>query len=65
MRGKGRKGNGVRRTECLGSAGFTVPKFWNDEIFKNAKGVIEVIMRALADQARTPPPPRPSLEGES
>ncbi len=53
----------ARRTACLEKAGFTVLRFWNNEVFENVEGVVEVIMAALT-LASEPSPPNPSLEGE-
>ncbi len=36
-----------KRTEFLKEAGFKVLRFWNDEIFKNMNGVLEVIYSNL------------------
>jgi very-short-patch-repair endonuclease len=51
------------RTLLLERAGFAVLRFWNNEIFNNIEGVIEVISNALARRV-TPSPPNPPLEGE-
>jgi very-short-patch-repair endonuclease len=39
-----------------------VLRFWNNEVFDEINGVLEVIRRELV--ARTPSPPNPPLEGE-
>jgi very-short-patch-repair endonuclease len=36
-----------RRTAWLESQGWTVIRFWNNEVLANAGGVIETILRAL------------------
>jgi very-short-patch-repair endonuclease len=36
-----------RRTAWLNAQGWTVVRFWNDEILKNSAGVYEEIVRAL------------------
>jgi 5-methyltetrahydrofolate--homocysteine methyltransferase len=41
------------RTETIERAGYRVIRFWNDEVFNNADGVIEEITNAL----RTVPSP--------
>ena len=51
------------RDRFLQQDGFTVLRFWNNEIFENIEGVAEVILRHLRDTA-TPSPPNPPLEGE-
>jgi very-short-patch-repair endonuclease len=43
------------RTAWLNGNGFRVLRFWNDEVFTNADGVLETIRLALVD-----PPPQPS-----
>ena len=43
------------RTAWLNGKGFRVLRFWNDEVFTNADGVLETIRLALVD-----PPPQPS-----
>jgi very-short-patch-repair endonuclease len=53
----------TKRTAELEKAGFVVLRFWNNEIFENMDGVLEVIWTTL--QARSnPSPPNPPLEGE-
>ncbi len=54
----------ARRTAFLENAGFTVLRFWNNEVFESIEGVIEVILVALNFRASTPSPPNPPLEGE-
>jgi very-short-patch-repair endonuclease len=51
------------RTRYLEEAGFIVLRFWNNDVFGNLEGVLEVINRHLVARA-TPSPPNPSLEGE-
>lgn len=47
------------RTQWLESQGFTVLRFWNNDIMSNIEGVWERIMQALS------PSPQPSpIEGE-
>jgi very-short-patch-repair endonuclease len=50
------------RSELLRAARFVVLRFWNNEVFDEINGVLEVIRRELV--ARTPSPPNPPLEGE-
>ena len=47
------------RTAALQDAGFTVLRFWNNDVFENTDGVLEVISRTLQARA-TPSPPKPS-----
>jgi very-short-patch-repair endonuclease len=51
------------RTKFLESAGFIVLRFWNNQVFNEITGVLEVILQALNARA-TPSPPNPPLEGE-
>ena len=51
------------RTHFLEAAGFVLLRFWNDEVFQNLDGVLEVIRRELERRAN-PSPPNPPLEGE-
>ena len=52
-----------RRTLFLEGAQFRVLRFWNNEVFAELDGVLEVIRRELVARA-TPSPPSPPLEGE-
>ncbi|MBS0568686.1 MAG: endonuclease domain-containing protein [Proteobacteria bacterium] len=52
-----------KRTQFLECAGFVVLRFWNNGVFENIEGVLEVILRNLRDRA-TPSPPNHPLEGE-
>ena len=52
------------RSGFLRSAGLTVLRFWNNDVFGNMEGVLELIRRELATRPRTPSPPNPPLEGE-
>ena len=54
----------AERTKVLEKAGFRVLRFWNNEVFENIEGVVEVIIAALIDPKATPSPPNPPLEGE-
>ena len=53
----------MQRTRVLESAGFVVLRFWNNEVFEQINGVVEVIRRRLVARA-TPSPPNPPLVGE-
>jgi very-short-patch-repair endonuclease len=47
-----------QRDACLTKNGFTVLRFWNNEVFENVGGVLEVIRRqCLAGASPTPQPP--------
>jgi very-short-patch-repair endonuclease len=53
----------AERTRFLEACGFTVLRFWNNEVFEAIESVLEVIHRHLV-ASRTPSPPNPPLEGE-
>jgi very-short-patch-repair endonuclease len=52
-----------KRTLLLERAGFCVLRFWNNHVFAELDGVLEVIHGELVARA-TPSPPNPPLEGE-
>ena len=59
-----------RRDTWLRAQGFTVMRFWNNEIMQNLAGVLETIMAAVSElsaqaaaPARAPSPPPLSREG--
>lgn len=51
------------RSQRLEQSGFTVIRFWNNEVFDNIEGVVEVIQNMLSLKAASSPP-NPPLEGE-
>ena len=53
----------LQRTRLIEDAGFVVLRFWNNPIYENLDGVLEMILLALRARA-TPSPPNPPLEGE-
>jgi very-short-patch-repair endonuclease len=53
----------ANRTQFLEAAGFGILRFWNNDVFNNLDGVLDVIRRHLVANA-TPSPPNPPLEGE-
>jgi very-short-patch-repair endonuclease len=53
----------TRRTGALEAAGFVVLRFWNNQVFNEIEGVLEVICQHLIAR-ETPSPPNPPLEGE-
>ncbi len=54
------------RDAWLRSRGFTVLRFWNDEILRNTDAVLEVILRAVGRGAPpSPPAPLPPGEGRN
>ncbi len=53
----------ARRTAALEKAGFVVLRFWNNEVFENPEGVLQVIWNAVCSRGN-PSPPNPPLEGE-
>ncbi|VXC64888.1 conserved hypothetical protein [Enterobacterales bacterium 8AC] len=50
-----------QRTRFLEQQGFTVIRFWNDEIFQNWEGVAQIILQHL--QSRPSPQPSPRGRG--
>ena len=53
-----------KRSRFLQSAGFAILRFWNNEVFNELDGVLEVIRRELVARVENPSPPNPPLEGE-
>ena len=50
------KDNDIRRDEWLGSQGFRVLRFWNNEVLQNLEGVLETIrVNCLRHPPLTPP----------
>ncbi|MBN8887826.1 MAG: endonuclease domain-containing protein [Rudaea sp.] len=45
-----------QRTRFLERSGFTVLRFWNNEVFENLEDLLEVVLQTLRDRA-TPSPP--------
>ena len=52
------------RSKFLRAAGFVVLRFWNNDVFGDVEGVLELIQHELVGRVRTPSPPNPPLEGE-
>ena len=52
------KENDIRRDSWLNSEGFEVLRFWNNEVFENLEGVLDVIRGKLLF-----PSPNPSHQG--
>lgn len=50
------------RDEWLRSQGFTVLRFWNNDILQNTEAVLEVILKEVAKTAPSPPAPLPQGE---
>ncbi|VXC79173.1 endonuclease domain-containing protein [Sphingomonas sp. 8AM] len=50
------------RSRYLASQGWTILRFWNNDVLENTEGVAEVILAAVA-QAATHPRPLPCREG--
>lgn len=48
----------AQRSLALGAAGYRVLRFWNDEVFNNMHGIIDVIRATLLQ-----PHPNPPLSG--
>lgn len=53
-----------QRDTCLRKNGFTVLRFWNNEVFENIGGVLETIRDCCLKHAPPPPTPLPQGEGE-
>ena len=53
-----------KRPRFLRLAGFKVLRFWNNEVFGELDGELEVIRRELVARVENPSPPSPPLEGE-
>jgi very-short-patch-repair endonuclease len=53
-----------KRSRFLRLAGFKVLRFWNNKVFGELEGVLEVIRRELVARCVNPSPPNPPLEGE-
>jgi very-short-patch-repair endonuclease len=51
------------RDACLRRNGFIVLRFWNNEIFENIEGVLEVIKRQSLEVASPTPHPPPAGGG--
>ena len=52
------------RTEWLESEGFTVLRFWNNDVLENRAGVLEKIRSVLDNSIHPHPSPLPSRERE-
>jgi very-short-patch-repair endonuclease len=46
----------VRRTEWLNAHGYSVLRFWNDEVLRERRAVLETILAALEGEPLTPSP---------
>jgi adenine-specific DNA-methyltransferase len=52
------------RTQWLGSQGFRVLRFWNDQVLREIEAVKAVVLEALEDQLDTPHPNLPPQGGK-
>jgi very-short-patch-repair endonuclease len=52
-----------QRDRCLAGHGFKVLRFWDNDVFQNLQGVLEVIRRHCREE-HPPSDPLPSREGE-
>jgi crossover junction endodeoxyribonuclease RuvC len=52
-----------KRTAFLERQGFSVIRFWNNEVAANIDGVLQAILNAIAKQKTTPPQPSPFRGG--
>jgi very-short-patch-repair endonuclease len=48
-----------KRTEYLNQMGWTVLRFWNNDILQNTDGVLSIILAACEQQRREKPSPCP------
>lgn len=53
-----------QRNACLIANGFTVLRFWNNDVIENIEGVLEVIRQQCLQQLPPPPNPLPQGAGE-
>jgi very-short-patch-repair endonuclease len=53
-----------KRDEWLQMEGYTVLRFWNNQVFNNLEGVLEHIRNALLDSPTPHPSPLPQGERE-
>ncbi|MFH1026486.1 MAG: DUF559 domain-containing protein, partial [Pseudomonadota bacterium] len=52
-----------QRDACLRRNGFEVLRFWNNEVFENIEGVLEVIRQRCLEGASPTPQPPPARGG--
>jgi len=52
-----------QRDACLRRNGFDVLRFWNNEVFENIEGVLEVIRQRCLEGASPTPQPPPARGG--
>jgi very-short-patch-repair endonuclease len=52
-----------QRNTCLRSNGFTVLRFWYNEVFENLEGVLEVITKNCQEPTSPTPQPPPARGG--
>ena len=52
------------RTQWLNAQGFTVLRFWNNEVLRNIEGVLQTISSRCNEIADSPPLPNPLPQGE-
>ncbi len=52
-----------RRDDCLRTNGFTVVRFWNNDVIENIEGVVEVIRQQCLEAASPTPQPPPARGG--
>jgi len=57
-------GYDARRTRLLEDAGFVVLRFWNNDVFGNMDGVLEMIHRQLVARATPSPPNSPGPQAQ-
>jgi very-short-patch-repair endonuclease len=58
-------GSDAVRDAWLQNRGYTVLRFWNDEILQNTEAVLEVILMTVTEKrTHSPTPPAPLPQGE-
>lgn len=57
------QGADAARTQYLQGQGWSVLRFWNNDVLANTDGVVQVILNETEARASTHPQPLPSREG--
>jgi very-short-patch-repair endonuclease len=52
-----------KRDACLRKNGFMVLRFWNNEVFENMEGVLEVVRQSCIEATSPTPQPPPARGG--
>ncbi len=54
----------VQRRRWLEQGGFRLVRFWDNEVFENLEGVLQVILNALSERDVSPSPSPSPIKGE-